>query len=216
MFDFQRQLALWQLQPCSIPWLICAALYILQTTGKIYVTSCSTCHPTNREKSSDDNVESCDTFRLIAIADDKSYSGRFSFFHPLDRSVVTFGGYAVVTNDKVCGVLKGVYKKIQHEKGPNCISVPVQDGVGGGLFSYAYCYYDLQEFQLEAKPDDGDEEMKYKAGHSHVKTGLGYIMVQNRVARLNSACTVGVVILLVLTVTSPTPKIHFQVSFNQG
>ena len=85
------------------PKTIRATLYISQTSGKIYVTACSTCHPPNREKSSDDNVESCDTFRLIDTPDDKSYSGRLSFFHPLDRSVVTFGGYAVITNDKVSG-----------------------------------------------------------------------------------------------------------------
>ena len=45
--------------------------------------------------------ESCDTFRLVSVSDVKRYSGRVSFFHPLDGSVVTFGGFVITTNDKV-------------------------------------------------------------------------------------------------------------------
>ena len=99
-------------------------------------------------------------------------------------AVRTQGGFGdrFLQSLNICICKVGVY----YGKEPNCISVPVQDGVGGGLFSYAHCCYDLQEFQLEAKPDDSDEEMKYKAGHSHVKTAHGYLMVQNTVALLSS------------------------------
>ena len=40
-----------------------------------------------------------------------------------------------------------------------------------------HCCFDLQEFNIDAKSEgeEGDE-MKYKAGHSHLKTGLGSLM----------------------------------------
>ena len=46
------------------------------------------------------------------------------------------------------------------------------------MFSYVHCCFDLQEFQLDAKSaeeEDGGEAM-YKAGHSHLKTGLASLM----------------------------------------
>ena len=51
----------------------------------------------------------------------------------------------------------------------------LQDCVGGGIFSYVHCCFDLQEFYIDAKTDE-DDGMKYKAGHSHLKTGLGSLM----------------------------------------
>ena len=42
-----------------------------------------------------------------------------------------------------------------------------------------HCCFDLQEFYIDAKTtdhEDGDDEMMYKAGHSHLKTGLGSLM----------------------------------------
>ena len=76
-----------------------------QTNGKIYVTACPRCHSSvTKDKSlieDDVDAESCDTLTQIRVADMKRYSGRVSFFHPFDGSIVTFGGFAITTNDKV-------------------------------------------------------------------------------------------------------------------
>ena len=46
------------------------------------------------------------------------------------------------------------------------------------MFSYVHCCFDLQEFQLDAAKNAAEEEgeAKYKAGHSHLKTGLASLM----------------------------------------
>ena len=76
-----------------------------QSTGKIYITACPRCHANHKPSSSKTDNESCGTFKLVnGVTDDaanKRYSGRVSFFHPLDGSIVTFGGFVVTTNDKV-------------------------------------------------------------------------------------------------------------------
>ena len=60
---------------------------------------------------------------------------------------------------------------------PYCL---LQDCEGGGIFSYVHCCFDLQEFQLDAAKNvsevEESGEAMYKAGHSHLKTGLASLM----------------------------------------
>ena len=84
-----------------IQWLYLA---LFQINGKIYVTACPRCHlaKSSSDKDGDGDAESCGTFRMVSVAGDvKRYSGRVSFFHPLDGCIVTFGGFAITTNEKV-------------------------------------------------------------------------------------------------------------------